>query len=308
MYRVSLGRTVYQFRELKEVLAKASRVMLRVLPEEPQRTESPREKNPGLAASKPFTLPKPETFTLECGVPVMLWRKSELPIVSATLVIRPGGALDPSDKAGLAHLTAQMLGEGAGDLDAIAFADALQSLGARFSTDASHEAAQLHLTTLKRTLDKSAALFGSAVLRPRLTDSDFERVLRLHKDDLEQDRNEPRTVASRVAARALFGDAHPYSRPSVGRIDTVSGITLADAKAMHASLFSPRHSTLLVAGDVSMEEVKKSFDAAFAGWKFTDAPKNRTPIAAITASSGSPQPALRVALGACTISFAAVVV
>ena len=59
-----------------------------------------------------------------------------------------------------------MLGEGAGDLDATAFADTMQSLGATFGAGAGHESATVSLTVLKRNVDKAMGLLSDAVLRP----------------------------------------------------------------------------------------------------------------------------------------------
>ena len=273
----------------RKVLTPGSRVIMRVLPEEPQRAECPRDKNPGMDPARDFSIPRPEEFTLDCGAKVLLWSKSDLPLVSTTMLLKPasGGALDPADKAGLTEITCKMIGEGAGDLDAIAFADAMQTLGARFGAGASHEDITVQLTSLKRTFPKAALLMGQAVRTPRMTDSDFERILRLHKDDLEQSLNDPGAVANNVAARRLFGDAHPYSRPIDGRVDTVSAISLADVKAAHAARFTPTDATVLLCGDISRDDARTALNAAFSGWTAAPGPRMTAPIGPIPATSSS---------------------
>src|SRR5205085_1409931 len=109
---------------------------------------------------------------------------------------------------------ASMLDEGAGNLDSLAFASAIQSLGATFGAGVDQESASVSVTVLKRNFDKSAALMGDAVRRPRLAQEDFDRVKRIHLENLQQEDEEPTVVAARVGIRQLFGDDNPYGWPT----------------------------------------------------------------------------------------------
>ena len=111
------------------------------------------------------------------------------------------------------YLAADMMDEGAGDLKALAFEDAVQALGADFSTWADHDSVNAGMTVLKRNFDKGLQLAVDAIRRPRFEGAEWERVKRLHLDDLKQQDDQPQVVASRVASRILFGDEHPYGRP-----------------------------------------------------------------------------------------------
>jgi zinc protease len=250
-----------------EVLTPGARAIVRVLPEEPQRPESPRDKRPGDLAAKPYTPQAPETFTLKNGVPVMLWRRAELPLVAASLVIRPGGAIDTPERAGLTDLTAQMLDEGAGDRDALGFAQAVQSLGATFNAGADHEMITVSMSSLKRNFDKAAALMADAVLRPRMEEKDWSRVKSLHLEDLAQSDEEPTVVAQNVAARLLYGDKNPFGWPVDGTPETVEKLQLGDVKAAHRELFQPGSAALFVAGDVTVDEAKATLERQFGDWK-----------------------------------------
>ncbi len=253
-------------KQAKETLKPDARVMVRVLPEAPEPVASAREKRPSDLAPHAFEPPAPETFELANGLKVMLWKKSELPLVAMKLVVNPGGRLQPNEKAGLADLMATMLGEGAGELDALAFENAVQALGATFDASAEIESLGVSMTTLKRNFPKAAALFADAVLRPRFDPKEWERVQRLHLEELKEQEDQPRMVAERVAARQLFGDGHPFGWPVDGTPETVSKLTLADVQSEYKSLMQPGSATLLVAGDVTADEVKKAFDGTLGKW------------------------------------------
>jgi len=244
-----------------------ARVIIRVLPEAPQPEASAREKRPSDLAAASFTPPAPESFTLSNGLKVMLWRKPELPLVAMKLIVHPGRWLQPNDEAGLAELMATMLGEGAGDRDALAFENAVQTLGATFGAAADHESIAVSMTTLKRNFDKAAALLGDAIVRPRFDAKEWERVKRLHLEELKQQEDMPGIVAGRVAARTLFGDAHPYAWPVSGTPTTVETIGLDAVRQLWSKWVRPNFATLLIAGDVSADEAKSALEKALGAWK-----------------------------------------
>lgn len=275
----------------KKVLTPNARVIMRTLPEQPERAATGRDERPQDATRGEFVAPEPQRFTLDCGVPVMLFSRRELPMVSMGVLIHPGAALVSSEQAGLADLTATMLGEGAGTLDAVQFGDAVEALGGTFSSGASIETMSANMTVLARNFEPAAALVADALLRPRMTESDFERVKRLHLSDLEQAMSDPQSVASNVGQRVLFGDSHPYARPASGVVATTSGLTLAQVKALHARLVTPANVTLTLSGDVSTEQAKAVLNKVFAGFHAS------TPSGTASAASNAALPELPSAAG-----------
>lgn len=275
----------------QRVLTPDARVVLRVLPEQPERGESARDARPAPSAGKPFAPAAPQELTLEGGVRTQLWSKSDLPLVTMRLLVKPGGAIVSPSKAGLASLMAQMLAEGSGDLDAVAFADQLQKLGATFAASADHETLSVDMTVLKRNFPAAAKLFSNAIRSPKFTESDFERVHRLHLEELQSQLNEPSIVATRAAARALLGEANPYALPSDGTPTTVTPLTLSDVKSLHSSLVTPGMSSLFIAGDLTPAETKDALDSTFASWTAPASPFVPVTVPPITAPT---QAGLRV--------------
>jgi zinc protease len=257
----------------RQVLRPDGRLILRVLPESPERPSSPRDNPLDTGPAAVFRPPAPQAFKLANGMPVLLWQKTTLPLIALRMSFAPGGPLDTvtgenpiGGQAGLAALTAQMLEEGAGDRDALQFNDALQALGAQFDASSDHESATVALTVLKRNFPRAAALLADAVRRPRLDEKEWERVKRLHMEELKQQDDDPQTVAARVAARTLFGDKHPYGWPVDGLPETVEPLTLSDVQTRQRAIFQPGCATLLLAGDVTPDEAKATLDKVFSDW------------------------------------------
>jgi predicted Zn-dependent peptidase len=251
----------------KRVLDPGQRAIITVLPEQPQHSASARDQRPEGLPPKAFDPTPPQAFALSSGVSVMLWRKPELPLAAITAVFAGSGPLDEPARAGLAGLAAQMTEEGAGDLDALQFASALQSLGASYNTAVAQESASAGITVLKRNLDKAIGLMADALRRPRNAAPDWDRIKRLRLEELRQQMDEPAIVAARVGLRALFGDESPYGWPTDGTPETVGRFSLQDVTAEQGRVFGPERLTLLVAGDVTPEEARPILEKAFGDWK-----------------------------------------
>ncbi len=252
----------------RKVLTQDARLIMRVLPEKAAGDlATARDQQPSATGDAKFALQEPKAFTLSNGIPVRFWQKSELPLVSVLLQIEGGAIQDSPDAAGRAYLTADMLDQGAGSLGAIEFSDALDQLGAEFNATAGQETTSVHLSVLKRNLDKALALYGDAILRPRFDEKEWDRVKRLHLDGLKRAEDRPQQVAGRVGLRAFFGENHPYGRPANGSMETVEKLSVDSLKACHANLFIPGRATIFIAGDLTADEAKAALEKVFSGWK-----------------------------------------
>lgn len=269
------------------VLTPAARLIIRVLPEQSERTPSPRDQRPADATSATFAPQAPASFTLSNGLNVLVWNRPELPLAAMTLVVSPGGCVEPINRSGVTALAADMLSEGAGDRDGPAFAEAVQALGGSFGADAGRESLTVGATVIARNFDAMAALFADAVARPRFNESDFNRVKGLHLENLAQMDEVPGAVASFVSARLLFGDQHPYGRRTAGEISTVEPLTLADVKAQYQALVRPDAATLLVAGAVTPEQAKATLERTLGAWKGVGQPVAPPAAAALPERTGT---------------------
>ncbi len=114
-----------------------------------------------------LTFPAFTRTKLRNGTTVILAERRGIPVVQARYVFNGGYATDAPAKQGLASFTMSMLEEGAGNLDALAFADRAESLGAVLDAAASLDGAHGTLSALKDQLDPSLALFADMLRRPR---------------------------------------------------------------------------------------------------------------------------------------------
>jgi predicted Zn-dependent peptidase len=231
---------------------------------------------PPLGTPVPYKSVTPETYESAQGIDVWLLERPALPMVSMTLVVPIGSADDPPGKAGLAHITADMLDEGAGDLDAIGISTAFTELGASFFSSAGLDSSRLGLTVLKKHLPKAFPVFAHVVARPWLDAKEWARVSNEWQADLLKRADDPRLVASVVRASVLYGSETPYGHPTMGYVDTAQATTLDDVKAFYKSTWRPDRALLVVAGAITRAELDALLAASLSDWKAPPEPPKPT--------------------------------
>lgn len=218
------------------------------------------------AAQDKLNIPPFETATLSGGLTVQLLRHPTVPMVTLDLLIPAGAAFDPAGKEGLANLTAEMLRKGAGGRDAIAFAQAVDQLGATFETGVNHDRVRIRMTLLAKDVDAGLALFADAVLRPRFDDAEVTKLAAQLAEGVVQAKDNPRNVLNDYYNAFLYGD-HPYANPVGGTETSLPTITAADVKGFYTARFGVDGAVLTVAGDFDAGAMKGKLDKALGGMK-----------------------------------------
>ena len=92
------------------------------------------------------------------------------------------------------------------------------------------------------------------VTAPNLANDDFNRIRNLRLERLKQMKDHAAAMAERAFARVLYG-SHPYGHLSLGSEPALTAMTVDDTRALHAAMFTPDGSTLVVVGDRAEEEL-----------------------------------------------------
>ena len=264
---------------------------------EPWRAEPPAPgRQPGLK------LPVPVAMTLPNGLAVLLLEQPDLPVVSANLVIGTGSGANPRDSPGLANFTAAMLDEGTTTRNALAIADEVARLGAVLSTGSSIDSSAVQVRSLKKTFAEALALAADVAINPAFPAEEVERQRKSRLAALVQERENPASVAQRVTAAVLYGPSHPYGYTELGTEASNRSIDRAAMQAFWKAHFVPNNAALVVAGDITADELKGLASRVFGAWPRGAPSASPAPEPAPTRARlvlvdkpGSPQTELRVA-------------
>ena len=219
------------------------------------------------APAKAFVPPIPQVLEGPGKSKVWLIERHGLPLVTVAIVVPYGSAAEPIEKGGLAHATADMLDEGAGNKDALLFSQAVNDLGARLASGADRDASSVSIQVLSSKLEPALMLVADAVTKPRHEKKDWTRVSALWNNALKNRTQEPTDVARVVTTFTYYGAKHPYAHPPDGTMASAKKVQLADIAKWHKTIWRPDAATFVVVGDVKAEELTALLGKTFAAWK-----------------------------------------
>jgi zinc protease len=244
---------------------------------------------PGPAPPRSYRFPRFERRTLSNGLRLVVAPVSKLPIATVIAVMEAGATAEPAGKEGVAALTARLLPEGAAGLDGAALAERLEGIGASVESYADWDVAAVSLTALTDHLPDALALVRDLLCAPDFPEREVARLKEERLAELLQQRAEPRGLADEQFARALYTSAARYAIPSEGDAPSVRALTRDDVRAFYRARYRPAATTLVFAGDVTMEEASALAEKLFGGWT-GDRP---SPVAP-GADAAQPGPLVRV--------------
>lgn len=241
---------------------------------------------PRLAPPTPVTMPTTVERMLPNGLRLVVVSQRKLPLLDAVLVLRHGSEADPIGKEGLASLTAALLREGTATRTSPQIAEQQAFLGVRLTAGASLEQTTISLHTPTAVLDSAFALMADLVLHPGFPDAEFTRVRSEALTGLLQLRDRAPAIADRAFAALMYGETHPYGRPTAGTEVTVEAISRSDVQGFWQSWYRPNAATLILVGDITADDAERRAGALFGGWVRAPLPTIATATTPASTSTG----------------------
>ena len=205
---------------------------------------------------------KIQEVTSPGGITAWLVEDYAVPIIAVRFAFSGGSVQDPAGKEGLSNLMTGLFDEGAGDLEADAFQERLDEVGAEMSFDARRDAVYGSMRMLAEARDEAFGLLRLAVTAPRFDAGPIERIRAQIVTGIQRDMRDPNVLGRDEFARALYGD-HPYARRSDGTAETLAAITADDLHALHSRTFARGNLDIAVVGAIDAETLKTELDRVF---------------------------------------------
>jgi zinc protease len=211
-------------------------------------------------------LPKAAERTLPNGLRVIVAKTSDLPLVSAQVLIRRGAASDPPGLAGLASFTADLLPQGTATRSASQIAEEIEALGGAIGASAGYDASAVSLTVLADQLPKALPILADVVRHPAFAQDEIDRLRQQDLDAITVGRKEPGALAGMAVPAVVFG-AGPYGHPSDGTEQSLKRIDRAAISRQYQALYRPDDAVVVLTGDITPDEGFALAQQAFGDWK-----------------------------------------
>jgi zinc protease len=194
-----------------------------------------------------------------------------------------------------------MLDEGTSTRNALAIADELARLGASLGTGSSMDSMTVSARSLAKNFPAAMDLVADVTLRPSFPADEIDRQRAQRLGQLVQQRDNPAALVGTIAMQAAYGSRHPYGFAEIGTEASVKAISRADMQAFWKERFVPNNAALVVAGDITMPELRALAEKAFGTWERgtalrpqLGAPQMTEARVVIVDKPASPQTQLRV--------------
>lgn len=214
---------------------------------------------------------KIQDVTSPGGINAWLVEEHSIPFTALEIRFRGGTSLDAEGKRGATNLMMGLIEEGAGDLDARAYARELETLAASFSYDADDDSVSISAKFLSENRDEVIDLLRTTLHQPRFDQDAIDRVRAQVISGLKSDAKDPNTIANQVFSAMAYGD-HPYATDGQGTIESVAALTRDDIVAAHKGAFALDRIYVGAVGDITAEELGELLDELLADLPATGAP------------------------------------
>lgn len=197
-----------------------------------------------------------ETFTLANGMPVVVIPNHRVPVITHMVWYRVGAADEQPGKSGIAHFLEHLMFKGTDTMAPGEFSKTIRALGGNDNAFTSQDYTAYFQSISVDHLEKVMTMEASRMRGLNPPESDFlsERQV-IIEERRERVENDPRSWLAEQMRYALFPN-HPYGVPVIGWHSEMAALTWADAKAVYDTWYAPNNAILIVAGDITAEQLK----------------------------------------------------
>ncbi len=207
-----------------------------------------------------------ERYELANGLEVVLHVDRSDPVAAVAMTFHVGSAREVEGRTGFAHLFEHLFflnseNLGAGGLDRLMTRIGSSTNGST-SRDATNYFEVVPTDGLEKALWAESDKLGFFI--NTVTESVVEKEKQVVKNEKRQSvDNRPYGHTSFVRDRALYAEGHPYRWQVIGSLEDLDAASLDDVKEFHARWYGPNNATLVVAGDIDVEQTKQWIDKYF---------------------------------------------
>src|ERR1700744_4570001 len=203
-------------------------------------------------------------FALQNGMQVVVVPDHRAPVVTQMLWFKVGGMDDPPGLGGLAHFFEHMMFRGTKTVKGDQFAQTVARNGGETNAFTTHDFTAFYEQIAKDRLPTVMALEADRMANLDLSDSNVttERNVVLEERRMRIDNNPQALMLEQMEAALHL--SHPYGRPVIGWPDEIHHIGRKEAQDFYNHHYAPNNAILVVAGDVTKEEVRAAAENAYA--------------------------------------------
>jgi zinc protease len=207
--------------------------------------------------------PQVTDFKLANGLEVVVLPDHRAPVVTHMVWYKVGAADETPGKSGLAHYLEHLMFKGTEKNPSGAFSDAVSAIGGEENAFTSSDYTGFYQRVPRDHLKEMMAFEADRMTGLVLTDAVARPELQVVLEELNMRvANNPGAQLDEQMDAALYLN-HPYHRPVIGWRHEVEKLDRDDALDFYRRFYTPNNVVVVVAGDVTPDEVKADAEATY---------------------------------------------
>lgn len=200
---------------------------------------------------------RPSQYMLGNGMQVILIEDHRAPIVHHMVWYRVGAADEQPGVSGVAHYLEHLMFKGTPSVPPGEFSKIVAREGGRDNAFTSSDYTGYFQTIAKDRLELVMRMESERMnqLQPREADAKPELQVVMEERLSRTDNNPGALFGEQLDAAQYL--SHPYGRPVIGWPQEIKRLTLDDAMSFYRTHYAPNNAILIVAGDVTLPELKR---------------------------------------------------
>ena len=197
-----------------------------------------------------------DRYELENGLEVIVVPDHRAPVVVNFVWYRTGAADEVAGKTGIAHVLEHLMFKGTKDIPPGEFSKIIARNGGKDNAFTSLDYTAYYQKIAKDRLEVAMRMEADRMGNLELAEKDFQT----ERDVVLEERRwrvESKPVSRFYEAlQSTFFTSHPYGRPVIGWKKDLEGLTRQDALDWYNQGYAPNNATLILVGDITLEEAK----------------------------------------------------
>ena len=201
--------------------------------------------------------PRATEFKLDNGMQVVVIPDHRAPVVTHMVWYKVGAADEPKGSSGIAHFLEHLMFKSTEKIAVGEFSKIISRLGGQDNAFTGQDVTSYHQRIAKERLPQLMEMEADRMVNLRLTKDEVatERQVILEERRSRIDNNPTALLAEQMSAALYL--SHPYGIPVIGWGHEMAELSREDAMRFYQRYYAPNNAILVVAGDVTPEEVKK---------------------------------------------------
>ena len=201
--------------------------------------------------------PRASEFKLSNGMEVVVIPDHRAPVVTHMVWYKVGAADEPRGVSGIAHFLEHLMFKSTDKIAVGEFSKIISRLGGQDNAFTGQDVTAYHQRIAKEQLKTLMEMEADRMVHLRLTDDEVtpERQVIIEERRSRIDNNPGARLDEQMNAALYL--SHPYGVPVIGWAHEMAKLSRQDAMRFYKRYYAPNNAILVVAGDVTVDEVKK---------------------------------------------------